>query len=92
MKSIKKRKEHYGEKGYIDFRRLWITMADKGVRKCDFIKAGLHPATLYKLRDNENVSCETLVLICHVLECRIQDICEFVDTPKEIDIPEGLVF
>jgi DNA-binding Xre family transcriptional regulator len=86
------RKEKYGKEGYIDFRRLWISMRDKGIRKCDLIKAGIHPTTLYKMRDNGNVSCETLVKVCHLLECRIQDICEFVDVPKDIDIPEKLIF
>jgi DNA-binding Xre family transcriptional regulator len=82
----------YGKENYVDFRKLWILMADKKVKKMDLVRAGLNRATIYALRDNENVTCATIAKLCHTLQCRIEDICEFVECPKDgIDIPEAFL-
>ena len=46
-------------------------------------KVGISTVTLAKLGKDQIVSLEVLMKICKVLECNIDEICDFVDTQKE---------
>ena len=63
----------------IVFDRLWKTMEEKGVSTYMLReKCGIDSKTVRRLRANENVETKTLDKICTVLDCRIEDIIEFI--------------
>ena len=63
----------------IKFDRLWKTMEDKGVSTYWLReKCGIDRKTIRRLRANENMETKTLNKLCTVLECRLEDIAEYV--------------
>ena len=58
----------------------------KKMKKTDLLTvAGLNPKTLARMGKDETVSMDALGKLCTALNCRIEDIVEFVpdpDTPK----------
>lgn len=64
----------------IVFDRLWKTMDQKGVstyilrEKCD-----IDSKTVRRLKANENVETKTLNKLCLVLNCRLEDIAEYIE-------------
>lgn len=69
----------------IIFDRLWKTMEDKGVSTYWLReKCGIDRKTIRRLHANENIETKTLNKLCTVLECKLEDIAEFIpDTQKE---------
>lgn len=68
----------------IVYDRLWKTMKEKGITQYALIKKyKISTGQLDRLRKNENISTHTLDLLCGIMECRIEDIAEFVDERKE---------
>lgn len=64
----------------IVFDRLWKTMRDKGVSQYTLIHTyKISESQLTRLRKNEIVKTEILNKLCIILNCRIEDICEFKD-------------
>ena len=65
----------------ICYDRLWKLMIDKKINKTQLIQeAYITSNAMAKLGKNESVQMEILVKICEVLECRIEDIVELVET------------
>ena len=63
----------------ISFERLWNTMEKKGVSTYVLReKCGIDSKTVRRLKANENVETKTLEKLCSALDCRIEDIAEFV--------------
>lgn len=64
----------------IVFDRLWQTMELKG-RTTYWIRenCGLDRKTIRRLKANENVETKTLNKLCAALECRLEDIAEYVE-------------
>lgn len=61
------------------YKKLWKLLIDKDMKKKDLIKlANISGYTLNRLMHNENVSTDTLVRICTVLNCNIGDIVDAV--------------
>lgn len=68
----------------IVYNRLWQTMKEKGVSQYKLIKEyGISTGQLDRLRKNENVNTYTLSQLCHILQCRLEDIAEYID-PKSL--------
>jgi len=62
----------------IVFDRLWDTMKKKGVSQYALIHTyKISESQLTRLRRNEIVKTEILSKLCAILDCRIEDICEF---------------
>lgn len=62
----------------INYNKLWKLMIDKKINKTQLLeKAGITTNAMAKLERNESVQVETLVKICEVLDCNIEDIVEF---------------
>lgn len=62
-----------------DYKRLWKLLIDKSMKKQDLKQAaGLSPSLMAKLNRNESMTTRVLGRICEVLDCRIEDIMEFV--------------
>jgi len=63
----------------IVFDKLWTLMQQKGVSTYVLReKCGIDSKTVRRLRANENIETKTLDKLCTVLNCRLEDIAEFV--------------
>jgi len=63
----------------IVYDRLWNTMEKRGITKYYLInKCGLSPSLITRLKRNETIKTETLNTLCNILDCRIEDIAEFI--------------
>lgn len=63
----------------ISYNRLWILMKIKNISQYRLQSEGISNSTLTRLKRNENVSTETINKLCHILQCKVEDIMEFVD-------------
>ncbi len=62
------------------YKKLWKLLIDKDMKKEDLrIQAGITTTAIAKMGRNENVHMDILLKICKVLNCRIEDIVEFID-------------
>lgn len=63
----------------IVFNKLWTTMKNKGVSTYTLReKCGIDSKTVRRLKANENIETKTLDKLCSVLDCKIEDIAEFI--------------
>ena len=61
------------------YKKLFKLLIDKEMKKTECAKKiGIGQNTLSKLSKNENVSMEILIKICEGLDCKLEDIVEFV--------------
>ena len=68
----------------VTYTKLWHILIDKGMKKKDLQQAAdLTNHTMLKLRNNENITTETIGKICKALDCRADDIMEFVEQKIE---------
>lgn len=65
--------------------RLWKLLIDKKLKKTSLIEvAHIHSNTLARMSKNEPISMEALGKLCTALDCRIEDIVEFVPDQGEL--------
>ena len=63
----------------IVYDRLWKTMEQKGISKYYLIaKCGISPSLITRLKRNQSVRMDTINLLCGILDCKIEDIAEYV--------------
>ena len=63
----------------IKFDKLFITMKEKGVSTYVLReKCGIDSKTVRRLKANENIEMKTLDKICGYLDCKIEEVVEFV--------------
>ena len=63
----------------IRFDRLWETMKTKGVSTYQLReRCGIDSKTVRRLKANDNIETKTLNKLCDALDCRLEDIAEFV--------------
>lgn len=63
----------------IKFDKLWKLMEQKGITTYRLgEKSGIDSKTIRRLRANENVETKTLDKLCAALDCRLEDIAEYV--------------
>jgi DNA-binding Xre family transcriptional regulator len=68
-------------KKMITYKRLWELMATKHISQY-FLKAnGISNSTLTRLKRDEAVSTETINKLCVILECKVEDIMEYLNKP-----------
>lgn len=59
----------------INYAPLWETMKKKGISQYQLInKYKVSAGQLSRLRANQNVSTNTLDILCEILDCEIQDV------------------
>ena len=64
----------------IKFDKLWDTMEKQKISTYYLReKCGIDSKTVRRLRANENIETKTLDKLCSVLNCRLEDIAEFVE-------------
>ena len=63
----------------IIFDKLWDVMKEKGISTYQLReKCGIDSKTIRRLRANDNMETKTLNKLCAVLDCRLEDIAEYV--------------
>ena len=63
----------------IVYDKLWETMKTKGVSTYYLReKAGIDSKTVRRLKANENIETKTLDRLCAALDCRLDDIAEYI--------------
>ncbi len=71
-------------KNMIVFDKLWKLMEQKGVSTYKLREeCGIDSKTVRRLRANENVETKTIDKLCTVLDCRVEDIMEYVKEPRQ---------
>ena len=64
----------------VSYNKLWYILIDRKMKKKDLKEAaGLTGHAMMKLRNNEDITTETIGKICKVLDCRADDIMEFFE-------------
>lgn len=67
----------------VSYKKLWKLLIDKDIKKKDLsAKAGISPATITKMGKGGHVTTEVLVKICAALDCKVEDIVEFIDAKE----------
>lgn len=67
----------------ISFAPLWKTLKEKNISQYKLIKDyGVDKAQLQRLRQNMIVKTVTLNHLCSILDCRIEDIIEYIPDKK----------
>jgi len=63
----------------IIYDKLWITMQKKCVTTYWLReKCGIDRKTIRRLRTNDNIETKTLNKLCSALDCKLEDIAQFV--------------
>ncbi len=64
----------------IVFDKLWVTMKQKEVSSYRLREScGIDSKTIRRLKANENIETKTLNKLCIALNCKLEDIAEFID-------------
>lgn len=72
----------------ISYKKLWKLLIDRDMKKRELAeKASLSQYTINKMNRGDNVTTDTLVKICSVLNCTFDDIMELI--PDKAPESEG---
>ena len=64
----------------ISFDKLWVTLKEKNISQYKLIKEyKVSTGQLDRLLKNGNVNTYTLDQLCKILNCRLEDIAEFIE-------------
>ncbi len=67
----------------ISYEPLFATMKKKGISTYRLNKEGISRGTIYNIKKGEGISTFTIDRLCHILDCSVNDIIEFIDTEPE---------
>ena len=68
----------------ISYEPLWKTMEKKKATTYTLqVKGGVSSSTIRRMKANESVSTNTLDALCKILECKLEDIAEYVPDVEE---------
>lgn len=68
----------------ITFEPLWNTLKEKGISQYTLIKKyNISTGQLDRLRKNGNVNTYTLNQLCKILDCKLDDIAQYVPSDKD---------
>lgn len=63
----------------ICFEKLWKTMREKGLSTYQLReRCGIDSKTVRRLKANENTETKTLNKLCAALDCKLEDIAEYI--------------
>ena len=61
----------------IKFDKLWLMLKARHITQYQLIRDyGISRGQLDRLKKNENVTTNTLDILCNILQCEVGDICE----------------
>ncbi len=65
--------------GMISYNRLWVMLKKKGISQYALIKRyHISPGQITRLKRNESVSTHTIEMFCRILDCRVEDVMEYI--------------
>ncbi|MBO6133920.1 MAG: helix-turn-helix transcriptional regulator [Lachnospiraceae bacterium] len=63
----------------IIYDRFWKTLKDRGMTQYTLIyHHHISSSLMHRLKNNSNINTYTLNMLCDILNCRIEDIAEYV--------------
>lgn len=63
----------------VSYKKLWHILIDKDMKKKELEElAGINHYTMNKMSRDENVTTEVLGKICNALDCKVEDIVDFL--------------
>ena len=63
----------------ISYRPMWETMRKKEVTQYALIyKYRVSPSQISRMKHNEYVSTHTIEMFCRILDCRVEDVMEYI--------------
>jgi len=70
--------------GKINYKKLFSLMEIKGIKKINLRNDyKIHPTTIQKIISGETINTDTIIILCHALNCQPGDIMEYIpDTPE----------
>lgn len=64
----------------LSYKPLWKTMEKQGITTYTLInKHGINPRTINNLKHDKSITMHTLERLCKILDCKPNDIIEFLD-------------
>lgn len=77
------KKEVKAGESMISYAPLWETMKRQGVTTYSLRNSdpyyNISSSTIRRLRDGESISTNTIDNLCHILNCSVSDIIEYID-------------
>lgn len=68
----------------VSYKKLFHLMIEKGITNAQLQqKAGFSANIITRLKRNGYISLESIESICHVMNCSVDDILEFIPEDKE---------
>ena len=67
----------------ISYEPLFRTMKEKGISSYRLGKMGFPMSNYYAMKRGENMSSQTLNQLCRRLQCRVEDVMEYVEDEPE---------
>lgn len=68
-----------GDNCMIKFDRLWKVMEEKNISTYKLREeCGIDSKTIRRLKANDNIETKTLNKLCFALECKLEDIAEYI--------------
>jgi Predicted transcriptional regulator len=68
----------------VSYKKLWHLLLDRDMKKKDLeALAGVNHYTMRKLSRNENVTTDIIGRICVALDCKVEDIMDFIQENNE---------
>ena len=73
----------YSVSDMISYRPFYQTLFKKGITEYYLIfKQGITASTLQRIRHGKAITTTTLNTLCEILDCRVEDILEYVPDPE----------
>jgi len=70
----------------ISYDKLWETMYNRQITQYALIRYyHVSPAQITRMKRNESVSTHTIEMFCKILNCRVEDIMEFIPDAEDAD-------
>ena len=63
----------------IRYNPLFKTMKNKGISSYRLVKMGFPQSNYYAIKRGENISTHTVNNLCKLLQCKVEDILEYVE-------------
>ena len=64
--------------GMISYNRLWVTLKKKEFLYALIKRYHISPGQITRLKRNESVSTHTIEMFCRILDCRVEDVMEYI--------------
>lgn len=62
----------------ISYAPFFQTMADRKITTYRLFKMGFSDRTYYRMKKGESVKTDTIAKLCRLLDCRVEDIIEYI--------------